>query len=233
MNITKKNIAVFAKDESLNSYEFWKILNNIRKDRGANPVLHKDFIKRVVDECDDLGDKEIFPHPQNKKDITSYQLNRDQMFLIGMRESKAVRKQVLKWLHDLSDKVTELEKQKVELAEASLSFKEQSAALKKVRDMKGKETKFYHYSNEADMINGLILGRTAAAYREHNGFDKTVRLRDTLSPVELEAFTALRKSNEALISAGLELCDRKKMLESQLMLMFNQRLIEEYELLNG
>ena len=43
MQITKKNIAIFAKDESLNSYEFWKILNNIRKDRGASPIRHNDF----------------------------------------------------------------------------------------------------------------------------------------------------------------------------------------------
>ena len=233
MNITKKNIAIFAKDESLNSYEFWKILNNIRKDRGASPVLHKDFIKRVADECDDLGGKEIFLHPQNNMEITSYKLNRDQMFLVGMRESKAVRKQVLKWLHELSDKVDEIEAQKAERAEASLSFKEQSAALKLSREFEGKETLSHHYSNEADLLNRVILGCTAKSYRSAHQLDKADSLRDTLTPVELEAYTALRKANETYLLDGLTHSERKEKLTNRYKRFYCQRLIEEYERLNG
>ena len=60
-----------------------------------------DFFNRVKDELD-LEDSEIFsiPHPQNKKPQKCANLNTDQMLLIGMRESKAVRKSVLaklKW----------------------------------------------------------------------------------------------------------------------------------------
>lgn len=232
MNITKSNVAVFAKSESMSSYEFWKVLNKIREESGASHIRHGDFLSRVVDECDDLGVCETFVHPQNKKEMIIYQLTQDQMLDIGMRESKVIRKQVRKWLRELSDRVVSLEKEKANLAEASLSFKEQSTALKNIREIKGKETKHFHYSNEANMINSLILGRTAKAYREYNGFDNDVRLRDTLSPVELEAFTALRKSNEALINAGIEFEDRKKMLKSQLNLSFTQRLIDEMHLLN-
>lgn len=232
MLITKKNIAVFAKDESLSSYEFWKVLNQIRKDRGASHVEHGKFLTKVKDELDDLPQSTICRVEKSNREIEVYQLNKDQMMLVGMRESKVIRKQVLKWLKELSARVDSLEQQKADRTEASLSFKEQSTALKSIRQLKGKETLSFHYSNEANMINRLILGCTAKAYREDNGFDASVSLRDTLTQVEIEAFTALRKSNEAFINAGIEFEDRKNMLKSQLKLSFNQRLIDEVHLLN-
>jgi len=233
MQITKKNIAIFAKDESLNSYEFWKILNNIRKDRGASPVEHSKFLARVKDEIDDLGESQTFRHPQNKLEMECYNLNKRQMLLIGMRESKAIRKQVLNWLDLLITKVSELEKQKAERAEASLSFKEQSAALKLSREFEGKETLSHHYSNEADLLNRVILGSTAKAYRMAHQLDKADSLRDTLTPVELEAYTALRKANETYLLDGLTHSERKEKLIGRYKRFYCQRLIEEYARLNG
>ena len=235
MQITKKNIAIFAKDESLNSYEFWKILNNIRNNDGVKSIQHGDFLKRVEDEIDDLPAPIIseVKRPQGGTNkLTTYQLNKDQMLYVGMRESKSVRKAVGGWLKHLSGKVNELEKQKADRAEASLSFKEQSAAVKYIRDLDGKECEAHHFSNEANLLNRIVLGRTAANYRATNALDRSQSLRDTLSAVQIEAFIALRKSNEALIRAGLEYSQRQTLLKSQFDKAFKQRMIDEMHLLN-
>jgi hypothetical protein len=95
------------------------------------------------------------------------------------------------------------------------------------------ETLSHHYSNEADLLNIVILGRSAKKYRIANDLDKTDSLRDTLTPVELEAFTALRKANETYLLDGLSYTERKEKLKARYMRFYCNRLIEEYELLNG
>ena len=233
MQITKKNIAIFAKDESLNSYEFWKILNNIRQDRGASPIRHNDFIARVIDEIDDLPRCESFVPSRQSNSIDTYQLTKRQMLLIGMRESKAIRKQVLNWLDLLIAKVSELEKQKVERAKASLKYIEQSNMVKHVRDAEGKETKDYHYSNEANLLNGIVLGMSAAKYRLNNGLEPSDNLRDTLTPIKLECLASLEVLNTSLISAGIEYAKRKEMLLNVHKRDFSERLINEHMRIEG
>ena len=232
MKTSNKMVALFAKQETISSFDFWKILNGIREDRGASPLRHNDFMERVTDEIDDLGVCETFVHPQNKKEMPMYQLSKDHMLLIGMRESKVIRKQVLKWLHELSDRVNDLQAQKADRADASLSFKEQSAALKLSREFEGKETLSHHYSNEADLLNRVILGSTAKAYRIAHQLDKSDSLRDTLTPVELEAYTALRKANETYLLDGLTHSERKEKLTGRYKRFYCQRLIDEMHLLN-
>lgn len=83
---------------TMSSYELWKVINKFRQDDGANKVRHDDFLARVADECDDLGVCETFAVPSTGVKLKAYQLNHDQILLVGMRESKAVRKKVLAWL---------------------------------------------------------------------------------------------------------------------------------------
>jgi hypothetical protein len=227
MNITKKNVSLFAKSESISSYDFWKVLNQIRKDEGEKIVRHDQFLARIEDECDDLGVCKTFAHPQNKRLMKMYQLNHDQMILVGMRESKVVRKQVLNWLKFLTQKVSELKNQIHQRNEASLNFKEQSAALKLSREMEGKETLSHHYANEADLLNIVILGCSAKNYRIKHNLDDKDSLRDTLTPVELEAFISLRKANENYLLDGMSYIDRKTKLLSRFIRFFNKKLVDE------
>ena len=99
-------------DFTINTYDLWNKLNWFRIEAKESKIRHDDFISRVEDECDDLGVCENFAHPQNKQKMSMYTLNRDQTLLVGMRESKTVRKQVLKWLNDLSKPKTIEEMQK-------------------------------------------------------------------------------------------------------------------------
>jgi hypothetical protein len=79
---------------TMSSIAFLKdIINPAREAAGENPVRNNDFIARIEDELDDLPAYELFV--SYGKESKRYQLNVDQMLLVGMRESKSVRRSVL------------------------------------------------------------------------------------------------------------------------------------------
>jgi vacuolar-type H+-ATPase subunit I/STV1 len=115
---------------TMNSIDFLnEIINPARIYAGEKETRYTDFIKRVIDELD-LSQNEIFVLDNKGKGRNQHYavLNYDQMILVGMRESKAVRKSVLAKLKELSDQV---EKKAVQLpdfsnpAEAARAWAEQ------------------------------------------------------------------------------------------------------------
>ena len=95
-------LSAIRQGQRVNSYDFWKQLNLFREDAGENPVQHRDFLKRVSNECE-IGVSETFVHPQNGQVYPCVYLDHDQMMLVGMRESKVVRKKVLEWLKTIDN----------------------------------------------------------------------------------------------------------------------------------
>ena len=91
---------------TMSTFELWKKINEFRVDGGQSKIQHGDFLARVEDECDDLGVSDFFVHPQNKQPVRFYELSHDQILLVGMRESKAVRIKVLGWLKTLASHET-------------------------------------------------------------------------------------------------------------------------------
>lgn len=80
-------------------------INPARVDAGQKEIPNRDFIKKVEDELDDLPACEKISRFGNT--VKYYNLTHDQMMLVGMRESKAVRKAVLAKLKLLADKLIE------------------------------------------------------------------------------------------------------------------------------
>lgn len=89
---------------TITTFALWNQLNEFRAESGGNKIQHGDFLARVEDECDDLGVSDFFPHPQNKQKVRFYNLTHEQSLLVGMRESKVVRKKVLNWIKTLEKK---------------------------------------------------------------------------------------------------------------------------------
>ena len=89
---------------TMSTISLCEVINNFRSEAKQNEIRYFDFIARVEDEIDDLQDNEIFVNPSNKRETKFYTLDKDQIFLVGMRESKAVRKKVLKWIKTLESK---------------------------------------------------------------------------------------------------------------------------------
>lgn len=98
LNISQSN------ELTITTFDLWNQLNSFRVEFGGNKIQHGDFLARVEDECEDLGVSDFFPHPQNKQPVRFYNLTHEQALLVGMRESKVVRKKVLEWLKKLEQK---------------------------------------------------------------------------------------------------------------------------------
>ncbi len=95
MELTTNNLTMSSID-FLNN-----IINPARIENGESEVRNNVFIARVIDECDGLL---TYTNVVRGNEVTIANLNQDQMMLVGMRESKAVRKSVLKKLKDIPTK---------------------------------------------------------------------------------------------------------------------------------
>lgn len=101
-----KNEITMSSLDFLNNF-----VNPARKEMGENPTEYRHFLKRVEDELDDLGSGKIFFSEEInnlgfrvKREKKYYDLTYDQMLLVGMRESKSVRRSVLEKLKELTEK---------------------------------------------------------------------------------------------------------------------------------
>lgn len=71
----------------------------------------------------------------------------------------------------------------------------------------------YHFSNECDMLNRLVLGVTAKQYREAHGIPKGESIRPYLSQTEIEQLEMLQRVDIGLLVAVPDFQQRKRHLE--------------------
>lgn len=71
----------------------------------------------------------------------------------------------------------------------------------------------YHFSNECDMLNRLVLGVTAKQYREAHGIPKGESIRPYLSQSEIEKLELLQRVDIGLMVAVPDFQQRKRHLE--------------------
>ena len=95
------------------------------------------------------------------------------------------------------------------------------------------EIKPYHFSNESDLINRIILGMTASKFRQHHDIPKSDAIRDYLSTAQLNCIIALQRANTVYIEDGLDFQERKAKLTDLFNRKHKQKLINEVHLLNA
>nr|MBO2512068.1 phage antirepressor protein [Gammaproteobacteria bacterium] len=108
-HITSNTLAAprFALSENvarngMSSLELREIVNEARQKAGEPRVRNDQFVARVKDELgDEVGECSFIAHPQSGVQVAVYQLTLEQCMLVGMRESKAVRRAVLAKLKEL------------------------------------------------------------------------------------------------------------------------------------
>jgi hypothetical protein len=110
---------------------------------------------------------------------------------------------------------------------ARLESPELTEALKSIRESQGKETKNFHYSNEFNLINKIVLGVTSKQYINEHGMLDGDSIRDSMRPMENKAISELQRANSSFIDMGLEYNERKKMLGKLYERKFKQALIDE------
>lgn len=117
--------------------------------------------------------------------------------------------------------------------DARVEYKPMQEALRQAREELGKETKHFHYSNEADMLNRIVLGMTSKQYREHHQLLEGRSIRDILTVTELAAFADLERANKTFIDLGYTFEERKERLNTLFSRKHLKVLTEEVHLLES
>lgn len=88
-------------------------------------------------------------------------------------------------------------------------------ALTRAIEQSHDEPKFYHFSNEINMINRIVLGVDARHFKEENGIDqKENSIRPYLTTEQIKAVEELQRIDVGLLVANLEFGQRKEILQS-------------------
>ena len=98
-----------------------------------------------------------------------------------------------------------------------------TAAIKSIHD----EPKFYHYSNEMDMLNKIALGMTGKQFRELHNIPEEEPIRPYLSSTEAELLDLLQNFDIGFVIAVPDFTQRRQMLEYQAMKWRQERLYAE------
>lgn len=86
----------------------------------------------------------------------------------------------------------------------------------------------YHFSNECDMLNRLVLGMTAKQFRETNQLGDVKSIRPYLSPEQINMLDILQKVDIGLLISVPDFEQRKRFLE-----WYMQKVIEKQKKLTA
>lgn len=71
----------------------------------------------------------------------------------------------------------------------------------------------YHFSNEADLLNRIVLGKTAKQIREEHGLKQGTSIRPYLTTKQIEAIDLLQRVDIGLLVSSPDFQERKRYLE--------------------
>ena len=207
--IPKNEYGLFAdkKDivrvDSLYVAEFFEknhkeVLRDIRNIAAPNSGLSKEFAERNFA----LGS---YKDKQNKK-RPCYYLTRDgfTILVMGYTGKKALRFKEL-----YIRRFNEMEELIKSLVKARTEFPLLTENIKLLHE----KPKPYHFSNECDMINRIVIGKSAKQFRLENNLEKGTSIRPYLTEVQINLIEKLQKVDIGLLVAFPNYEDRKRHLE--------------------
>lgn len=207
--IPKNEYGLFAdkKDivrvDSLYVAEFFEknhkeVLRDIRNIAAPNSGLSKEFTERNFA----LGS---YKDKQNQK-RPCYYLTRDgfTILVMGYTGKKALRFKEL-----YIRRFNEMEELIKSLVKARTEFPLLTENIKLLHE----KPKPYHFSNECDMINRIVIGKSAKQFRLENNLEKGTSIRPYLTEVQINLIEKLQKVDIGLLVAFPNYEDRKRHLE--------------------
>ncbi|MDC9598330.1 Rha family transcriptional regulator [Xenorhabdus anantnagensis] len=131
-------------------------------------------------------------------------LNEQQATLLitYMRNNDIVRAFKKKLVSEFFKMRSALASKKMDRNTSRLEYRPMTDAIKKSREDLGKDILPRHFSNEADLINRIALGMTAAKFRVHHDIEKKEPIRDYLTPEQIRCVAELQRANTVFISMG-------------------------------
>lgn len=207
--IPKNEYGLFAdkKDivrvDSLYVAEFFEknhkeVLRDIRNIAAPNSGLSKEFAERNFA----LGS---YKDKQNQK-RPCYYLTRDGFTILVMGYTG---KKALSFKELYIRRFNEMEELIKSLVKARTEFPLLTENIKLLHE----KPKPYHFSNECDMINRIVLGKSAKQFRLENNLEKGTSIRPYLTEVQINLIEKLQKVDIGLLVAFPNYEDRKRHLE--------------------
>lgn len=179
----------------------------------------KDADERTLESM--LGGKSTFGLTKYKdaqnKNRDEYNLTKKQTLLVVSGYNVVLRAKIINRWEELereNEKLKDMQRQDVESRNyCRYLYRPMSDALKEHRLELGKETKFFHYSNEAEMINRIIFGESSKEWRDSNPDDAKIGNQRDFATIEQKKLLAkLEDLNKAYLDTGFEFEVRKGML---------------------
>lgn len=158
-----------------------------------------------------------------------YHCTPDMVKQLAMIESSEKGKLARLYFLDCETKAHEKQQQLEDRQTLKVEFRPMTDAIADSHD----EPKPYHFSNEADMINGVVLGMSAAKFKAHHDIGKNESVRDYMSELQMKAVIDLQRANTVFIQMGDKYEDRKDKLTKMFKLRFEQKLIDEVIMLES
>ena len=176
---------------TMSSIDLLDLVNQSRASHGEAKIENRHFLARIEDELDgELPPRKNFTHPSNGLAIGYYDLTIDQCRLVGMRESKGVRRWVLERLKERETplvpqtyaqalleagrlaQLAEEQAQQLALAAPKVAFVDkyvQAAGLFTFREvaklLKANEARFREFLIDSKVM--YYLGKKLTAYKNH------------------------------------------------------------------
>lgn len=178
---------------------------------------HKNVLKNIDDIlAPESGYSEEFGRlnfqPTSYKDSWNrkqrcYAITRDGFCLLvmGFTGKKAAR-----FKEAYINRFNQMEEQLKNLVSARIEF---PLLMEQVR-LAHEAPKPYHYSNEADMLNRIVLGMTASKFREKHALKKDERIRPHLRPDQIAMLDFLQTMDMGLVLGVPDFQQRKALLQS-------------------
>lgn len=179
-----------------------------------------------------MGEKATAGRPVAFYIFSGDQGKRDSIIVVAQLSPEFTARLVDRW-QQLEIKVRDIEATKKIRDDARLEYRPMTDAIKSERELAGKDIKPHHFSNEADLINRIALGMTAAKFRAHHELKKDASLRDYLTPEQIRCVVSLQRANTVYIEAGMAFEDRKVKLRELYDRNHHAKLIAEVHLLEA
>ena len=181
----------------------------------------KELIEKYIIQLEQVGGKvrfETVPYGKTKQLKKIYLLNEQQstLLVLMMRNTPIVLQFKVKLVQAFFEAKTQIQDRVI----ARLEYPAMTLAIQEAHD----NPKPHHYSNEADLINRIILGTTAKKYCELNELDRTC-LRDNLTNPQIDLINQLQRLNTSMIELGMTFEDRKEKLHIRYAQLIAKKLI--------
>lgn len=138
--------------------------------------------------------------------LPEYLLTRDGFTMLVMGYTG---KRALRFKEAYIRRFNEMEQYIQARLQARMEYPELTANIKLAHE----EPKFYHFSNEADLINRIALGMTAKEYRMAHGLKDGDSIRECLAQWEIDAIHKLQALDVGLVILIPDFQERKAALQ--------------------